>query len=304
MSLGKLSVSSNSYKYPWLKDCMGIFPQVFLSRNDLAILLVDKGGVGLESFLLPIVQEKYCKEDKKPCEKCAPCRQIETGIFTKVRFVTGEEGKVAIECIRELSAWLAQKSGQPLTVVIPHADRMTQQAQNALLKILEDPSQVTTYVLTTERVESLLPTIRSRLIAVRVKTPKEKESLSYLIQKGFDLQDAKNALHLCEGRVLTAEQFLQEDKNLWQGLCAWLETGNCTDKWMTEALQKSNLEKILAWWIQYIEHRLFDVNSILAWDFVDRLVECYQLVQSGVAVNGKLLLLALQIEWKRSLQNE
>lgn len=83
-----------------------------------------------------------------------------------------DEKSIKIEPIRDLQVWLsttAQAKEGKLVVIAP-ADRLTREAQQALLKILEEPPENTSIVLATRTPRALLPTIHSRCI-VRVVAP-------------------------------------------------------------------------------------------------------------------------------------
>lgn len=89
-----------------------------------------------------------------------------------------EEGKVSIDVVRKMIAHVRRKAYGKRIVSIPFAEQMTLEADNALLKILEDTPAQTLFILVA-RPYSLLPTIRSRCIRLRYyekrKTSQRKE---------------------------------------------------------------------------------------------------------------------------------
>lgn len=86
------------------------------------------------------------------------------------------------------------------------------EAANALLKILEEPPADTTFILTAADPDSLLPTIRSRVLPVRVR-PLDVETVQQVLMEkvGADLIKAKLAAHLSEGSIGRALAFLPDD---------------------------------------------------------------------------------------------
>ena len=288
-----------SATYPWVWDALGHLPNVFLGDKALPLLLVEPGGLGIETVLQPLLKIKYCESAQKPCGSCKACIQIDKGIFPKVRVLEPVDGKITVDAVRELSEWLSQKSSQSLTVLMPQAEKLTVQAANAFLKTLEEPLQSTTYILTTSLPEALLPTIRSRLITFRAKLPAESLALEHLLKEGCAEQDAKKALQMTDGLILKAKTFLNDDKKLWLGFKAWLAGEPTYDKWLTEAADKNNLVKILDWWIREMHQEIAFANNYDAWVFLDKLISRFGLVKLGTALNGKLLLAALLIEWRR-----
>ncbi|HET7826431.1 MAG TPA: DNA polymerase III subunit delta' [Anaeromyxobacter sp.] len=121
-----------------------------------------------------------------PCGKCGPCRKIAKGIHPDVLFLREERAMVkagawepkggrspskdiVVDQVRDLvDRRLALKrfEGRRRFVVVDPADAMNPQAQNALLKTLEEPPEDTTLVLVASSPDSLLPTIRSRCLRV------------------------------------------------------------------------------------------------------------------------------------------
>jgi DNA polymerase-3 subunit delta' len=131
-----------------------------------------------------VAGERGYRED--PCGRCAPCQKIEKGIHPDVAVLSEErvmvkagrwEAKsgrspsrdIVVDQVRDLvdhRLSLARFEGRRRFVVIDPADAMNPQAQNALLKTLEEPPEETTLVLVAASPDSLLPTIRSRCLRV------------------------------------------------------------------------------------------------------------------------------------------
>lgn len=81
-----------------------------------------------------------------------------------VRVITPDEkGTIAIETVRELYAATRSRQASRTVVVIDDADSLSQPAQNALLKLLEEPTEATMFILTSHQPLLLLPTVRSRM---------------------------------------------------------------------------------------------------------------------------------------------
>lgn len=94
--------------------------------------------------------------------------------------VPDEKNTISIETVRSLQQFVKLKTtGRAAirrVVVIEHADRMTTEAQNAFLKLLEEPPADTAIIITVAHVTALLPTIRSRVQQLTI-TPPPKEVL-------------------------------------------------------------------------------------------------------------------------------
>ncbi|HWB39219.1 MAG TPA: AAA family ATPase [Candidatus Saccharimonadales bacterium] len=100
-----------------------------------------------------------------------------------------EKDTISIEAIRELEHFLSLKvpgSKSPnRAVIITHSQAMTPEAQNALLKTLEEPPAGTILILTAGHAQSLLPTIRSRVQLVNLLSPSGEQLLKHFEAAGF-----------------------------------------------------------------------------------------------------------------------
>ena len=117
--------------------------------EDLAAALVCEAGV-----------------DRRPCGVCGPCRKFQSGNLLDYICVKAEEGtrNIKIKQVRDLITQMATRThdGGLRICYIMGADQMTPEAQNALLKSLEEPAPGNVFLLTAENGEKILPTIRSR----------------------------------------------------------------------------------------------------------------------------------------------
>ena len=74
--------------------------------------------------------------------------------------------------------------------IVPHADKMSVQAQNALLKTIEEPPEYAVIILLTENAEILLPTIRSRCVILKLRNIKDQLIKKYLMEQ-MEIPDYK-----------------------------------------------------------------------------------------------------------------
>lgn len=122
--------------------------------------------------------------------------------FAEQKFLTdglliepGETGTIGIDAARQIKYFLWQRptTSQYRTVVIDNAELMTAEAQNAILKIAEEPPQSALLILITSDLDGLLPTISSRLQKIYFPTISEKIIAGY-IQKTFPQERAPEAI--------------------------------------------------------------------------------------------------------------
>jgi len=88
-----------------------------------------------------------------------------------------EKNSITIEQIRQL--YSATRTGGKLTIIIKDSHQMGREAQNAFLKLLEEPPENTHFILTTSHIDSLLPTIRSRSQVIEIIAPPKAQLLEH-----------------------------------------------------------------------------------------------------------------------------
>ncbi|MGI6212298.1 MAG: hypothetical protein ACOYJJ_06940 [Anaerovoracaceae bacterium] len=177
-------------------------------------ILVEGGpGVDRVGFARAFAAALLCRE--KPgegCGICPVCRQIADGNYTDLMIIVPEEksgSRTGVRSIRdenviEMQEWLAvlPSQGDRKIAVIDHAEQMTARAETRLLKTLEEPEPGTVILILCENPEALLPTVRSRLMTLRLPdlgepdTEKDREAAELLemaVQHAFFF-DIRNRL--------------------------------------------------------------------------------------------------------------
>ena len=115
----------------------------------------------------------------RPCGQCRDCRKVFRGLHPDVICVDPASGSkrpvFKVDQIRDVSAdaYIMPSEAQRKVYVLRQADTMNPAAQNALLKLLEEPPRSASFILAAERAESLLPTVRSRCEVIRCNSEAE-----------------------------------------------------------------------------------------------------------------------------------
>lgn len=112
--------------------------------------------------------------------------------------------KIGIEEVRKVSSLfnlvVPSKKDISRIVVINEAQLMTAEAQNALLKDLEEPPEGTLFILTTTSLGSLLPTITSRLTAINLSAGSKQTLIDYYKSKGHKTNEIETAYDMSGGQ--------------------------------------------------------------------------------------------------------
>ncbi len=165
------------------------------------------------------------QEGATPCGSCDSCAAMEGGAHPDYHVITRQliryhdkTGKskgidMSIEVIRnELvrAAGLKPALGNGKVFVVEEADSMTAQAQNAMLKTLEEPAGRALIILLSDQPGALLATIRSRCQLIRFAPLEDSLVRKELEKRGISKQDAADATVLAEGSLGLALQWLDE----------------------------------------------------------------------------------------------
>jgi hypothetical protein len=125
-----------------------------------------------------------------------------------------EKGTIAIETVRGLYQRTRSKQAQHQVVVIDHAEAMGIEAQNAFLKLLEEPRPGVTFILTAPHGDSLLPTITSRVQAVQLNPVSNTRLKNHAqsLKKSISDQELSQLLFVAQGRPATLTALLSDDE--------------------------------------------------------------------------------------------
>jgi DNA polymerase-3 subunit delta' len=134
-----------------------------------------------------------------------------------IRHITPDEkNTISIDVIRELQRFLQLKTigDKPIRriTIIEHGDRLRSEAQNALLKLLEEPPEDTVLVITTTTPQALLPTIRSRVQVIPVNTPDSTAVKDHFLQAGHTKTIIDRTYALSEGLPGLMQALLGDDE--------------------------------------------------------------------------------------------
>ena len=170
------------------------------------------GPVGTGRFTAAkyVAQALNCTGAQKPCGSCPECRRILSGSAPELMIVEPDGSSIKISRIRGvIEALSLRPEGHYKCVILKNADRMTESAQNALLKTLEEAPEYAVFFLITARLSALLPTIRSRCMTLRFAPVSREETEQALLEKGISPMQAASAAELSGGCIGKALEIVQ-----------------------------------------------------------------------------------------------
>lgn len=187
-----------------LKRAIGI------DRLPHALLFTGPKGVG--RFLTAITAAKALncldRVNGDCCNRCAACRKIDKTIHPDVHLVIPDGATVKIDQIRTLTreALLTPYEGRGKVFILDQAEAMTEQAQNALLKTLEEPPRSTFLILIAPEASALLPPIASRCSQIRFAPLPDGVIATRLREQGCDEGEAILLASLAGGSLGRAQE--------------------------------------------------------------------------------------------------
>lgn len=181
-----------------------------------AYLFAGPAGTGRSETAAAFAQALQCEHYREDsCGACGPCRKVAADVHPDVRWVRPLEGRatIGIDQVREVrkDAAYGPHEGRWKVFVFCPADSMLAEAQNSLLKLLEEPPERVVFVLVVESPQALLPTVVSRCQMVRFNlVPISQIEHALRVQLGVEPARARVLAALSAGRAARAAAWSQD----------------------------------------------------------------------------------------------
>ena len=186
-------------------------------------------GIGKTLFAREFARKLLCLE-KEENENCLSCQKYHNHNHPDFYEIEPENNSIKIEQIRQMQEKILEK---PITstkkvYLIIDSDAMTKEAQNCLLKTLEEPPEYATIILTTANESKLLNTIKSRCIKVSFE-PIEETKIEEYLKEQMQIELAEKLISKSEGSISKAIK-LQEEKEIYEEVDELIEKIGKQDK--------------------------------------------------------------------------
>lgn len=180
-----------------------------ISMNNIAhsYMFIGKESIGKMLFAKEFAKAILCINDSKPCRKCKSCIEFESSNNPDFEIIEPDGNSIKIEQIRELIKKVYEKPivSNKKVYVINDSNLMTKEAQNSLLKTLEEPPEYVSIILIVSNENLFLPTIKSRCTKIMFKKLTDNELKTILERKYNKLNIQELVLKIADGSVNKAE---------------------------------------------------------------------------------------------------
>lgn len=255
-----------------------------------AYIFEGERGVGAKECARLFASALVCKNPSSaPCGVCNACIMAKAESHPDIYELSPVDGKrnISVDQIRSIvtDAYTKPYESGKKVYIIAYGDDMNEQAQNAFLKVLEEPPEYAVFVILAENNESLLQTIRSRCTSIRFNPVADKKVEEYIkknypesIEKtDFLVQYAGGVVGDIE-KILNTENFVPLRRESMEKL-SYLLSGRKLDAYqVAEFLEenKDDADLVLRFWLGFLRDMLLisqGANGLVkSTDFIDNLI--------------------------------
>ena len=167
-----------------------LLQKIIDEKNILAAyLFIGPDGIGKSLFAKEFAGMILCEnEEKKPCGSCKSCLEIKNLNHPDFMIIEPEGDSIKIEQIRRMQMQIINKPIVQMrkVILINDSDKMTKEAQNCLLKTLEEPPSYITIILIGQNENLFLNTIKSRCVSIVFQKIDHGDLRAYLQSQGIE----------------------------------------------------------------------------------------------------------------------
>lgn len=202
-----------------------------------ALIIEGEEGIGKKTLAKDIACALVCRDNDKPCGECAQCKKAIGAIHPDISeyIPAGTANSFHVDTVRNIinDAYVQPNEADYKIYILANAHCMNQNAQNALLKILEEPPKYVVFILTTNSKSALLSTVLSRSVCVSLEGVDIERAANYITShcENVDYNTAKKTVETFNGNIGKAIDSLQDSKtselvDVCNKICKALATSN------------------------------------------------------------------------------
>lgn len=187
-------------------------------RLSHAIVIEGDEGIGKRTLAREIALNLMCRAEDRPCRSCPQCSKVLKGIHPDIYeySATGGARSFHVDTVRDVieNAYVQPNEADYKIYILGNCHCMNENAQNALLKILEEPPKYVMFILTVNNKSALLETVLSRSVVLTLEGVNEAVGARYIcsMDDSVDYDDALRACSVWGGNIGKAIESLGDSK--------------------------------------------------------------------------------------------
>ena len=162
-------------------------------------------GIGKKIFAMEFAKMILCNNESEqiPCNKCKSCDSFDSNNNPDFFIIEPDGNSIKIDQIRAMQKSVIEKpiESNKKVFIIDNADTMTKEAQNCMLKTLEEPQEYIVIILIASNENNILATVKSRCTKVFFKPLDENELKKYMSENYEDVAFDSSSVSLCNGSI-------------------------------------------------------------------------------------------------------
>lgn len=166
-------------------------------------LFLGQEGIGKKLFAKEFAKMELCLEQNKACNLCSSCLKFNSNNNPDFIMIEPDGNSIKISQIREMQESVYKKPiiAEKKVFIIDDSDKMTEEAQNSLLKTLEEPPEYIIIILIASNENKLLNTIKSRCLKINFNNIENEKIINYINNQQITTLPSENLLRMCNGSI-------------------------------------------------------------------------------------------------------
>lgn len=213
---------------------------VDLNKTSHSYLFLGISGIGKKIIAKEFAKMILCEGDNKYCNQCKSCIEFDSNNNPDFTLIEPDGASIKIDQIRQMQKKIIEAPiiSKNKVYIIDDADLMTTEAQNCLLKTLEEPPEFVTIILIGSKESSFLSTIKSRCTIIKF-SPIENEQIIKYLNKKYEIKNiSEEMLEIFGGSIGKAED-LKDKEELFSKIIEIVENIKILE--LPEILKKADI---------------------------------------------------------------
>lgn len=188
------------------------------NRLPHAIIIEGDEGLGKRTLAREIALNLFCRGEDKPCRACPQCNKVLQGIHPDIYEYSASGGARSfhVDVVRDVkeNVYMQPNEAEYKAYILGNCQCMSENAQNALLKVLEEPPKYALFILTTTTKSAMLETVLSRSVVITLEGVNESIATDYILTKHpeLDMAEVQRAVTIWGGNIGKAMESLGDSK--------------------------------------------------------------------------------------------